>query len=452
MRLERSLTTGLGVAVIAAAVLVPLYGDPRVSHVSHAEWARMLLEGLDLGAALPRSTPASTVFSVLSWKSNLTQDGGSYVRADGVELVGERRRQVRAVAPQGETAYALAVARAGDYRIRVRLSGATDTSATVELARAGETSRAYEFSVRPPTATGWVDVGEAHLGAGSWTVSVSMPAGTLLDSIEIAPPCINPIEPLPGWRAPQVTDDVDLAVTLLKALDLESELPPGEAPIDIPAGDFRSLDATTAAVALDRFTLVAGPRGLRADVSVEVPERGLYSLAFFGRRGEGQRWGADGCHKVIVCGVDERDATPDWHTLGTLVLGAGRHFFNVGLGRGSTLERLRLVRHKQAGDDYVATLRRLGFDPGPAGPITRAKAEEAIEFLGRHRRERPTPECGDWDLSAPNALVADAGGTFPGPPPPVPGPPPPPGNPGSGPPPNTPPGVPPQRPPSPDRP
>lgn len=451
MKLTRGVKAGLGVAALAAVTLVPLYGDPRVSRVSHAEWARMLLEGLDLSAAMPRSTPASLVFSVLSWRTNLTQSAGRYVRADGVELVGDPRLQVRALANPGEAAYALAVARAGNYRIRLRLAGSSDTTATVELARAGETARAYELSVRPPAEAGWVEAGVAHLGAGAWTASVSMPAGTVLDSIEVAPPCLNPIEPLGGWRAPTVTDTADLAVTVLQALDLEWELPPSDAPLEIPARAFRSEDpralSVAEATAVDGYTVAGGVNGRRAEVSVDVPERGLYTLSFFGRSGAGQRWGADGCYGVIVCGVDEPDRPADWHALGTLELSAGRHLFNVALGAGATIERLRLIRHKDTGEDYVATLRRLGFDPGPDGPITRAKAEEAIDFLRRRRHERPTPDCGDWDLLPPPGSIVVQGG-----PPPLPGPPPrprPPGNPIDGPPPVAPPAVPPEHPASP---
>ncbi len=451
VKLGRGMKTGLGALALAGAALVPLYGDPRLSHVSHAEWARMVLEGLDLAASLPRSAPASLVFSVLSWKTNLTQSAERYVRADGVEMERDPRALLRSVADPGEAAYALAVARSGDYRVRVRLEGGGDMPAVVELARAGEDAAAHEFSVRPPQVTGWVDAGVAHLKPGAWTASISMPRGTALESLEIAPPCLSPIEPLGGWRAPLVTDNVDLAVTVLEALELESELPPGDTPLDIPARDFRSEDPQALlarAPAVDGYTVAGGERGLRAEVSVEVPASGLYTLSFFGRRGEGQRWAADGCQKIIVCTEREVDSVAEWHVLGTLDLAAGRHLFAVALGPGATLERLRLERRKQAGEDYVATLRRLGMDPGPDGPITRAKAEEAIDWLRRRKLERPTPDCGDYDLPPEGVTYADTGSGPPGPPPGVP-PGPPPGTPGNGPPPNTPPGVPPQDPASP---
>lgn len=446
MKPGQALKWGVGAVALMAAALVPLYGDPRVSRVSHPEWARMLLEGLDLAEALPRASPASLVFSVLSWKTNLTQGAEGYVRADGVELVRDPQQLLRAVADPGEAAYALAVARAGDYRVRVRLGGGTTAPAVVELARAGDDERAYEFSVRPPQETGWVDAGVAHLAPGAWTASVSMPQGAALQSIEIAPPCLSPIEPLGGWKSPQVTDTVDLSVTVVKALDLESELPPGDTPIDIPAHDFRSEEPLNVARPIDGYVVAGGERGLRVEVSAEAPEAGLYTLSFFGLRGQGQRWSADGCHKIVVCSEPEPRRVPGWHVLGTLDMAAGRHLFTIALGPGATIERLRLERRKQAGEDYVATLRRLGFDPGPEGPVTRQKAEDAIDFLRQRRYERPTPDCGDWDLP-PHGDVITAESQYA--PPPVPLPHPPPGNPGGGPLPNAPPGVPPQGPASP---
>jgi hypothetical protein len=102
----------------------------------------------------------------------------------------------------------------------------------------------------------------------------------------------------------------------------------------------------------------------------------------------------------------------------TTALTAGRHFFSVTLGPGAAVERLRLERRKDGPADYVAALRGLGFDPGPVGPITRAKAIELMSFIADKRAEAPTNECGDITLS-PDALAADAGlpgpGTIPGP-------------------------------------
>lgn len=441
----------LGAAAVAAAALVPLYGDPRVNAVSHTEWARMLVHGLDLGDAFDERTPASLVFSVLSWKTSLLQRADRYLRADGVEWLSAPTPRLEAVADPGEAAYPLAVARAGDYRVRLRLNGDTTATASVELARSGESDKAYSFTVRPPQEPGWVEVGVAHLSPGSWTASVALPLGTQFESIEVAPPCLNPIEPLGGWRAPKVTDNVDLSVTVLKALDLESELAPGADPLDIPASDFHSDDPNARSLEADNgfegYSLAGGTRGARATVFVDVPEDGLYSIEFFGLQGAGQRWHADGCLKIVVCSEPEAPKHPAWHTLVTGRFSAGRHVLNVSLGPGAVLQRMRLVQRREGGQEYVAALLRLGFDPGPDGPITREKAAEALDFLKKRRVERPTPDCGDWDLpSGDPGIGGDVYPDGPGPGGPGGGGP---GGPGGGPPPVTPPGVPPQNPASP---
>ena len=51
------------VVLVAAAAMVPLYGDPRQTPVTHTEWARMLLRAMDMEDAVRSSTQASQVFS-----------------------------------------------------------------------------------------------------------------------------------------------------------------------------------------------------------------------------------------------------------------------------------------------------------------------------------------------------------------------------------------------------
>jgi hypothetical protein len=56
---------------------------------------------------------------------------------------------------------------------------------------------------------------------------------------------------------------------------------------------------------------------------------------------------------------------------------------------------LRIERKKSEPADYVATLRRLGFDPGPDGPVARARALEAMRFVREQRRAVVAELCGD---------------------------------------------------------
>jgi hypothetical protein len=76
-------------------------------------------------------------------------------------------------------------------------------------------------------------------------------------------------------------------------------------------------------------------------------------------------------------------------------LAAGRHTLVLSLADGASFERLKLERKKSSAADYGATLRRLGFDPGPQGPVTRARALDAMRFVRDQRRALMASLCGD---------------------------------------------------------
>ena len=140
----------------------------------------------------------------------------------------------------------------------------------------------------------------------------------------------------------------------------------------------------------------AGADGLRAIVTIDVPEAGLYSLEALLAPGDGQRWLVDGCRKAMVCPA----GAPGWRPVLAQVLAKGRHLLVVTLAGGASLDRLRVERKKDAASDYVAALRRLGFDAGPEGPVSRATALEAARFVREKRRDR-LAGCGDTVPRAP---------------------------------------------------
>ena len=70
-------------AVVGAAALVPLFGDPRSTPVTHPLWARMLLRSLDMTDAVRASTQASQVFATLAWRDSLSYPADRYLRAEG---------------------------------------------------------------------------------------------------------------------------------------------------------------------------------------------------------------------------------------------------------------------------------------------------------------------------------------------------------------------------------
>src|SRR5262249_14134081 len=148
-----------------------------------------------------------------------------------VEPSGEgASRGVKAVAGIGEVAYAVSIARGGDYRLRLRVAGGGETEA--EVAPVGATQPQKVFRVQPGSTPGWVEAGTVHLDPGAYLASVLLPSGGELEWLEIAPPCTNPIEPRGGWRATAVASTDDVAVTALQASDEEFELPPAGTPLE----------------------------------------------------------------------------------------------------------------------------------------------------------------------------------------------------------------------------
>ena len=393
------------VVTVVVAVMVPLYGESRSSSVEHGEWARMLLRALDMERAAIPASPDAQVFSTLSWKNSLAFRADAYVRGEGVDVVsaGGARRVVAASAA-GEVAYPLAVVRGGDYRLRARMAGNPASPASAEITPLGRNGAAATFTLVPSALTGWVDAGPAHLDPGAYTASILLPAGTSLDNVEVAPPCTEAIEPPGGWRSRAVTQTEDVAVTVVKALDRESELPPAGRPVEVTASAMKTTGGAAAiltsagAAGRDGLWLEAGPRGLQATVFLELPEAGLYSVSAFGEAGGGQSWKADACRKAVWCPPaavpGSPSAAPAWHSLMTASFSAGRHFFNVTLSPGASVERLRAERKKDSPADYVATLRRLGFDVGATGPVSRARAVDAMQFVQQRRLEM-VGACGD---------------------------------------------------------
>ncbi len=161
------------------------------------------------------------------------------------------------------------------------------------------------------------------------------------------------------------------------------------------------------------MTLRASRSGLRAIVAVELPEAGLYSVTAFVSPGAGQRWLADGCRKAVVC----PGQGSGWRPIMSQTFAAGRHTLILTLGYGATVERVRFEEKKSETSDYVATLKRLGFDPGPDGPVARARALDAMRFVREQRHGLLASLCGDqvpFEETPTSLPTQVAGGATPG--------------------------------------
>jgi hypothetical protein len=417
-------------AVVAAAALVPLFGDPRQTPVTHPLWARMLLRSLDMGEAVRASSQASQVFAALAPRDSLTYSADRFLRAQGASVSGEGAAAVlTAGTSPAEVSFAIPVAQPGDYHLRARLAGAAGAPATAELLPIAGGVPLKSFTLVPAAETGWVSAGTTHLDPGAYAAQFLLPPGATLTQVEVAPPCVNAIEPTTGWQPTGVTSADDLAITALKAIDLEHELPPAATPIELGGDSFQveapmsAVEQRARAAGLETMTLRASREGLRAVVSFEVAEAGLYSITAFVTPGTGQRFLMDGCRKAVVC---PSESGSGWRPVMTQQLAAGRHTLVLALAEGASFERVRLERKKSSAADYGATLRRLGFDPGPQGPVTRARALDASRFVRDQRRTLMATLCGDRVLidesvtSLPSQ-IAGAAAVVPGQPPGEPG-------------------------------
>jgi len=143
----------------------------------------------------------------------------------------------------------------------------------------------------------------------------------------------------------------------------------------------------------------------------DIVEPGLYTLSVFGSAAAGQRWTADGCRTQAMCPAP--DSLARWRVVLSGELGEGRHLFSATLGPGSSIERIRLERKKDAPADYIATVARLGLDLGDAAEISRETAEEARRFIGRRRATQAAELCGDI-LEAGTLVSELSSGTGPG--------------------------------------
>ena len=135
VRAFRALGILAGIAVVA---LLPLYGDIRPqAAVSHPEWARMMLRGLDLLRDAPGINDTATqAFATLSGRQSRAWPAPQYVRAQRVEgLEAEGTKRIRPAGGIGEAVYAFGVARGGDYRLRLHLAG--PGAAEAEFTEAG---------------------------------------------------------------------------------------------------------------------------------------------------------------------------------------------------------------------------------------------------------------------------------------------------------------------------
>ena len=160
----------------------------------------------------------------------------------------------------------------------------------------------------PAAETAWVSAGTAHLDPGGYSAQFLLPPGATLSQVEVAPPCVNAIEPASGWQATGVTTSGRprdhgaqgdrLGSTSCRRRRRRSSSTGDSVP---GRGAVRGGRGARHGGGPRRDDARATRAGLRAIVSFEVPESGLYCMPAFLTPGDGQRFLVDGCRKAVVC-------------------------------------------------------------------------------------------------------------------------------------------------------
>jgi hypothetical protein len=344
---------------------------------------------------------------MLSWRDSLSLPAEKYFHAEGVDLKTDgAARCLIATGARGEATYRIGVVRAGRYRVRAELRAmAAAPPVSVALARLGTSDTAASFAMTAPPTIGWTNGQLAHLESGGYAATFVVPANTCLSHIEVAPPCLNPVEPPGGWQPRSLSTTSDVAVTVVKAVDMESELPPAASAVTATGSDFR-IDETLgmplpAAVGPEEHWLKATAKGTMATLAVMVPENGLYSISALGRFAGAQKWLLDGCHETVLCPNNNEGLI--WRSIASLNLVAGRHLITVTLAPGTVVASVKAERKSAAPADYVATLKRLGFDVGPEGPIARSRAVDAMNWVRAHVDHMGANQVCDIEITRPGS-------------------------------------------------
>ena len=415
--MKRYASLALG-ATVAVAALVPLYGDIR--SISHPEWARMLVRALHASEIVDSTTQASQVFAILSWRENVSYRADRYYRAEKISVDTRGKEPcVTGDGATGEVAFRVAIARAGHYRVRARLQGSPSAGVVAQLATLRDGEPVATYDVVPAPVLGWTDArvrpgAWRRLAPGGYVASFLVPPGACLAQVELVPPCLQPIEPLGGWKPRAVTQTSDVAVTILKALDLEWELPPAATAVERAGSDFEVDDSAGQGLAIQA---AAGPEmtwlrgaagGTRALLVVNLPDNGLYTFSVLGRFATAQRWGLDSCFETLLCPSPSDKEGLRWRAISTMEMMAGRHMLSVELPPGGVIARVKLERKKATAEDYRATLQRLGLDVGAEAPVTRRGASDAVGFLKSRAQSRENGQCRDIEFSFPPS-PGDAG-------------------------------------------
>ena len=198
-----------------------------------------------------------------------------------------------------------------------------------------------------------VDLGETTLNAGMKELIVDMPANGSIDYIELLAPPLAAILPLTDWKTSAPLTYADLAVTTIRALDLQTLLPLQTEKILIEA----ETSATEKSLITDQrhlgephgdFWLRSGASGGEITLPFSVEAGAVYTFNLIAAGG-----------KSLSGTLDDRDPwSTDFppylqaNTIGTWFLSPGPHELKIVLPARGGVDLLTLWQRRSTAEDY----------------------------------------------------------------------------------------------------
>jgi len=367
---------------LAGAAVVP---SQRV--MSQGEWARRLVDVLDLEHALPPEPQPSDVSELLCPDQAPNRIGAgerSLSAGTGLSVA------VQPAPPRGP-----------QQPVRFVLS--VPVTALYQLTVEGAGLQRWVIDGRPVGHLDLSVLGVAQaaavvpLRAGPHEVTGYLAGRSRVDRVELAAHRALCIAPADGWHVSRALRYGAFARTLVRVFDLDRRLPAlvdetirveGESFDTASGGGIggprdRGTGAPGGARELENFAsgggwaeAVASPGEFSWSFRLDEPR--VVTLRALTHGASAQIWSVDGRYRATL----QPEAFAGvfmWNHVFTLPLSAGRHVVRARMAPGSAVDRLEMVPRRSTDVDYARVLTSLGFrGDAPAAPMTRARVRAAV--------------------------------------------------------------------------
>ncbi|MDP8235772.1 MAG: hypothetical protein P9M08_05275 [Candidatus Erginobacter occultus] len=376
--------------ILIAAVFFPFSGfvSAAESPITQGEWAVYLARGLGLEKALPEETPADRIISILGQGGYQRIEGEDYREAaDSLRktdapdsVVASQRQWLEAGGESGVARYRFEIPVGRTAVLRARASGGPQFWSVNE---------GGSVMITPGKELDWREVGSFNLEAGEHEVTVAISPGGALDLFELVGDGFPPIEPPGGFNLLAPLTYGDKAATIVRALDLENELPIDggfylirEAELyDQGSGGFRiSKNPDPGPASRDEWVEPTGT--IRVSYIFELPESGLYSFFSRGFGPTEKEWSIDlGTAKALRRPTDPRKF--GWQPVITVYLEAGPHTLEARLKEDGGFDVFQVLRRRAGAGDYLQLLSDFGLQEGalPASPVADHREKRRYELF-----------------------------------------------------------------------